>query len=212
MKRLRCRSFTLLEILVSLSLASLLMGFALTTITRVVKWSLQSGPIKEEILNRGALEQHLMGLFSKIPFEDNKEPRFFTKLDSQGRQTLRFTIDHGIDADHDFSGLIQAEIFVDSLHTLKLVIYGKREKKRTETLMQDVEKIRFKFFYPAENKVLTELSEKQAQSPPMIFTLVMEMQSLDSHLHPIESYTFYPSYHIAKRGIPMYHLGRKEKG
>jgi hypothetical protein len=206
MKLIRRSSFTLLEILISLALTSVVMGFAFTTIRRIVSWSLMSKPIKEEVLTRGAMEQQLLRLFSLVPFVDHKEPRFYTKLDARGQQTLRCTIDQGIDSDHDFSGIVQAELFVDDHHQLILEIHGKEQKTREDILMEDVEKIYFKFLYPSDNKICSALPEKESKSPPMVFTLFVEKMREELDQDVTECYTFYPSYHIPKRGIPMYHL------
>ncbi len=105
---------------------------------------------KQKILEINFLQMRLQQTFSKCLLESDVEFQF--EFSSEDKK-LSYVLDLGIDRDPDFSGPVNAAIYIDQNNNL-IINYSSTQntkKEKYEILLKDVSDIDF-FFYDDENK------------------------------------------------------------
>jgi len=105
---------------------------------------------KQKILEVNFLQMRLQQTFSKCLFESDVEFQFAF---SSEEKKLSYVLDLGIDRDPDFSGPVNAAIYIDQKNNL-IINYSSTQdtkKEKYEILLKDVANIDF-YFYDFENK------------------------------------------------------------
>jgi len=113
----------------------------------------------------------LQQTFSKCLFESDDEFQFgFSEKDKR----LFYTLDLGINRDPDFSGPVNAAIFIDQKNNL-IISYSSTQntkKEKTEVLLKDISNIDFYFYESESNKWLKNKLSKQNVLPKMLKLVV----------------------------------------
>lgn len=152
-KKVKKRPFTLLEVLLSLSLVSFLLFFFFGHLKTSVKLKNKISQAQSIAYKRAYIQQRLSDLFSKIEpaihdMKDSGEMIFYSeKTDSL--TTLNFVFDGGVDKDIDFCGPLKAKLYLSANSALVLDIFPLHEpssKKREETLMEHVQSLTIEFY------------------------------------------------------------------
>lgn len=142
---LRKRSLTLIEILISMTLFSLLLTSLFFWYRHFTDKKRELERIKSPYLEERYLFQRLQRILPQ------SQPPFFTDQDS-----LVFCFDRGIYSDPKLSGRVLAKLYRDShSHALSLGIWQAPETKeknpsQTLTLLDGVEELSFEFYSPPD--------------------------------------------------------------
>ncbi len=136
------KNFTLVELLISLSLTAIIASLLITFSFRLFWMQRKIKIAKQEFLAEAALEVKLRSLFTDV-LEKSKN-HFYT--DSTGAR-LFFIYDRKADTDPLFSGLLKAELFLDKKNNLVLIsrLFSEKNQKK-EILAKDIENLKFVFF------------------------------------------------------------------
>jgi len=145
------RPLFLLEILISLSLLSILLSFLFTSIARSAEFETKIDRARKELLERQRLQTRLQDLFLSA----ENSSLYTKKLPGDEKESLIAIFDNGIDPDPAFSGKVIARVYLDVDRNLSLAIWphDPSEKKnrtrlswRNEILLSEVDGFEFLFF------------------------------------------------------------------
>jgi type II secretory pathway component PulJ len=145
-------SFTLLEVLISLSLLSLILAFLFFSYRQISFEKRDLTNILEPLLEERYCDMRLSEILCKIKKE--KETLFFTK--EREPNSLVFIFDHKTHINPELSDAILACLYHDLENaTLCLSIWPhpdskKKEPSETFTLLEDVTDLSFSFYNPPE--------------------------------------------------------------
>ena len=131
---------------------------------------------KQAVFSRASLQMRLDQIFSRItPLEASDF--LFTEKDPI---EIHCVFDNGIDPDPDFSGPVQAVLFVDKEKNYCLTISPLEEeskKKRTEILKRRVDLVEYEFLPPQWIKKKTKLEKewpKEKKKLPSMIRMKMD--------------------------------------
>jgi len=113
----------------------------------------------------------LQQTFSKCLFESDEE--FYFEFSPEDKK-LSYALDLGIDRDPDFSGPVNAAIFIDQKNNLTISYSSTQnaKKKKYEILLKDVNDIDFYFYDFETKKWLKNNLIKQNVLPKMLKAVV----------------------------------------
>lgn len=139
----------MLEILISLSLLSILLSFLFTSIARSAEFETKIDRARKELLERQRLQTRLQDLFLSA----ENSSLYTKKLPGDEKESLIAIFDNGIDPDPAFSGKVIARVYRDEDRNLSLAIWPHPVKKmnrtslpwRNEILIRDVDAFEFLF-------------------------------------------------------------------
>ncbi len=176
-KRARRRSFTLLEVVIALSLTSIALFFLFGYYHQLTVVSLEAEKIQERFSARQRLQTRLMQVFSDFPTGDKQEGFLYTDTTSEGLNlSLIFAFNHGIDSDPLLCGQVKAMLFLARDKKLKLRILpleGKTEE-REEILIEQIDSIAFSFFDLRIDDWKSEWNKDAAAFPSMLKVILTE--------------------------------------
>ncbi len=180
------RPFFLLEILVGLALISMLFVLLFSALRQNLSWNEKIEPVRRRLLERQICSARLQDFFLSV----RKGSLYTWEQPDEAASRLIAVIDHGLDPDPLFSGPVLAQIYLDGDRTLKLALWPlhtktKQKPWRTETLMTDVEGIRWSFLH--RNLIEKQSVAKGSQEEPLLirFYIQQEKQSLSFAFFPI---------------------------
>ncbi|MDE3055187.1 MAG: hypothetical protein KGI80_00605 [Verrucomicrobiota bacterium] len=174
------RPVLLLEILIGLSLLSLLVLFLFRSMATHAAVTVRLEKIREEALQRQHLQMRLSDLFLTLAKE--RPPSFYTQAFPDAKEeSIVLVFDNGVDPDPRFSGTILGRIFVDSKGNLSLAMWPLEKGDallpwRKEILYSSVQKADFTFFGRSQQETFvwdTHWS-KERPSPPYMIRLKLE--------------------------------------
>lgn len=141
------RPLTLIEILLAMTLFSLVVGTLFHFLKTEARLSKQLEIAKTRIIEHSELYAYLLKIFTKIQgkplIKDN---------------TLEFVFDHGLDQEEAFSGQVHALLFVKKGHLILTLSSLDKKHERTETLKTAVTK--FVIEEPINNAITLTINEK----------------------------------------------------
>lgn len=155
-------SFTLIEVLVTLSLFALLSTILFSNYLQAVLLNRKSAKIKEITTEHAWAHQRISSTLGRLAVEKGRESklkvdqnRFSLFLDKEGG--LKFIYDNGIDKDPKYSGRVQGRVYLKNqtlyLKTMPLEDTFKKHY-RSEVLFESVHSCTFEFYNPPPPKHL----------------------------------------------------------
>lgn len=163
------RSFTLLEVVISLSLTGFLLFILIGSFTHTSAFRIKLEKAKREVHARVHVQERLTALFSSLCWESEEgeqtESVFYTDRDS----SLYFLFDNGLEEKDSFSGKVRAKLFLDPKHKLQLIITGKRGEQRKELLAENIAALSWQFFDSVGRKRTASWSKESLDLPALVF-------------------------------------------
>lgn len=160
---LRVASLTLIEVLIALSLSSIIMTAMFYFYQKAIRLDGEIQKVEERVFSLRLLESRLMKIVPKSlsPKEAEKDFYFLTgyqdQISKSGTPYLLFSYDRGIDIDPQFSNVVLGRLYVDKKGRLMLVTAPAPSRWnppslpiKREMLMKGVENISFSFYNPPE--------------------------------------------------------------
>lgn len=153
MKYYKKRFFTLIEVMISISLLSIIIMFLFNYFVKITKIEKKIDIIRNETFDKSLLHVRLNYIFTQI-----KRDNFFNKssiyLENEKFPILFTIFDAGIDPDPNFSGFIQGRLYVDKAKNLCLEKLSNDEKnKRKEILFKNIKSLEYKFLSKKDEKL-----------------------------------------------------------
>ena len=174
-----------MEILIGLTLMSILLAFLFTSMTRSAQFETKIEAARGALVQRQHLQARLQDIFLSI-----RDSSLYTKrLPGDKTESLIAIFDHGIDPDPDFSVPILARIYLDANQNLSLALWPlEKEKKkrpwRNEILLSNVDEFQFhllgKKTEPGNAPVNAKLAwynkwpQKRLENPSMIRLMIRQ--------------------------------------
>lgn len=182
------KPFLLLEILIALSLASILLFFLFSFFTQSVKLESKIQNVATQLLQKQKTHNLIQDYFISIAQIEDM-PSFYTKrFNNEKCDSLVFVFDHGIDPDPAFSGVILGKIFLDEESNLSICIWPILENKkipnlwRKQTLLKNVENVTFSFIGDSKGQSDKEIFSwesswpKEEQNIPLFMKMEVKKQ------------------------------------
>ena len=145
------KAFLLLEILIALSLASILLFFLFSFFTQSVKMESKIQKTSTQIFQKQKFHNLIQDYHISIA-NAPELPSFYTKKFGKEKcDSLVFLLDHGIDPNPEFCGIILTKIFLDHESNLSICFWPLLEDKkisttwRMQTLLKNVQNVKFSF-------------------------------------------------------------------
>lgn len=169
MKFLKKNNFTLLEVIISLSLITIIITFLFGFFSKVMKIEKIIEKKKLEILAINQTQIKLTQVFSNVYQGDfiNQKPFYTKDVKNPKGPVLYLSYDNKIDSDANFSLIVKAKLFIDNKKNLCLHSFSRDEnekKPREDILLKDVDKIEYNFLAKSDIKLkkhkLNNFSEK----------------------------------------------------
>jgi prepilin-type N-terminal cleavage/methylation domain-containing protein len=161
------RNFTLIEVMISLALLALLLGFLFTYFRQTLMTKNKAGVLKEKVMRIELFQVRLGALFDRF---SNESDCFVTNQphgDAVGSALLLYC-DHGIDPNPSFSGLIHSMLFKTRDHTVCLCSWSKQHKAKVDVLLKGVKELSFEFFNGKQWRTTWPKDKKDEAFPKMI--------------------------------------------
>lgn len=155
------RAFTLIEVMIGLSLSAVLLAFLFQFYTTLSKSHLELAKSKEEVLSAQRVQLRLDQVFGAV------SQSFYTE-----KGALIFNFDNGIDPDPHFCGPVTGMLYLDEKEQLSLVTWSHLKEPRKEILVPKVTSYRLSFFDQIDKK--TWVSQWKKEVPVMTKLVVNE--------------------------------------
>lgn len=154
---MRRRSFTLIEVLISMGLVSMLMAALLGMYSHFAFLKRDLKVAREKGFRLSYLQSRLSRALSQVVPEAHKQFALYTS-DFEG-PSLVFVSDNGVDIVPNYSNLIVQRLYLNNQGMLCLASWPMPERiesgsipMRHEVLLDGIEEIEFEFFYPSEEE------------------------------------------------------------
>ncbi|MBI3236705.1 MAG: prepilin-type N-terminal cleavage/methylation domain-containing protein [Chlamydiales bacterium] len=159
----RLRSFTLLEVMIALSLASILLSGLMVSYYQISKKRVLAEGVKKNQLSVELMLQRLKHLF--IGIESAEKPYLQTDVHPDGiGNSLFFEFDQGVDREAVFCRTLKGMLYRNLRGQICLVSWPSEEEGRVEVLLEGVDLFEFSFF-DEQKKVLNTEWEKKDPLP-----------------------------------------------
>ena len=185
------RNFILLEIMIGLTLLSILLTFLFHAMSQGIKMEMRVDEARKILFKRQHLQSRLQDLF--LSLTPNRLPPLYTKLfPNEKKESLILYFDHGIDPDPQFSGPLLGRIYLEGDGKLVLAMWPleKESKKwRKEILLDGVDYFQFQFLGQKEKKEDDEIGPnfawhkmwpKNRGASPSILRLTVSQNEVES--------------------------------
>lgn len=157
MKILKRSCFTLLEVLISLSLTTIILGVLLSAYFQAESLSRDGARLQREIQPKRALAVRLEEIFTALEAPKQNEQFFFTPVNGE----LLFSYHHGANLDPSFSGEVLGRLFLDDKGHLVMLTWPPRKlwpeggfpSFRREVVLEEIENVSFRFFATAQGTI-----------------------------------------------------------
>lgn len=126
MKMIRKRLFTLLEVLIALSLTMLIMTTLLSSYLGAIRSALYWQQKQEELFQDQFFQHRLQEVFTSL-IEKKKGNSFFFTIDNAGTPSLVFSYDNGLIFDYNLSGDVLGRLYLDPVGRLLLITWPKKD-------------------------------------------------------------------------------------
>lgn len=156
------RAFTLIEVIISMSLLTLVITFLFGYFTKISKIEMDIENVKKIVYEKSNFHLRLMNICSQLSSKDKEN--FFAKFEKNFKTAnLFFNFDNGIDPDPNYSDIIKAKIYVDKNSNLILEMFSKDTKTkqtRKEIIYTNVTSIEYKFLSYSDIQMTPYLVEQ----------------------------------------------------
>lgn len=177
-------SFTLMEVMIGLSLTAMIMGLIFASLYQHITLSGKLKHAQKEVFARAHVQQRLSKVFGQV----NPEKNTFCLTEEN---ILNVHFDNGIDIDPNFSRIVLGKLYC-SKGKLLFDIEGEKEI-RTTLLKEGVTSLQFHFLTIENNSLVEkETWNKKEGEPPLYIKLTLNTD---------EPYAFWVN-HLPK-GIPV---------
>ncbi len=143
------RFFTLIEVIVSLTLITIVITILFGYFTKISKVEQEIEDIKKIVYKKSNLQIRLNNIFAQLYSKDFNQIPFYTEVEKNEKNlSLCINFDNGVDPDPNFSDVVKAKIFIDKNSNLILEIWSKDKKTkitRKEILFTAVNNLEYKF-------------------------------------------------------------------
>ena len=174
-------SFTLLEILISISIAGVLFTILFSKFREFTSLRKEIKQIEMECLERQQCEIRLQRLFEEL-MPTKETSSLYTK-----QKDLYFKINQPIDADSAFIGELDCQIqFKKDLKQLCLIMKNHLGQERDEVLNREVLHCKMRFFSAKEETWLEEWPQTLAESLAFLSILCEKPAGEIEYLFPIQ--------------------------
>lgn len=150
--------FTLLEVLISLTLTTILLTVLLAAYFQAETASLEGERFRNSLWPKRMMIQQLNTLFSSLETPNAKDKLFFFAV--QDGSALIFSYDNGVSIAPAFSGEVISELYLSKEKELTLLTWPARDSwtdeappyPKREVLLSGIETLQFDFFQIADEK------------------------------------------------------------
>lgn len=187
------RLFTLLEVLISLTLTTIILGVLLSAYFQAQSLSRDGEKLQRELQPKRALAARLEDIFFNLEAPKLNEQFFFTPVEDE----LLFSYNNGANLDPVFSGEVLGRLFLDDKGHLVMLTWPPRKlwpeggfpSFRREVLLENVEAVQFQFFATAKDTLTARWVEswtRESQDLPGIIQLTITLKGSSS-----ETFSFF---------------------
>ncbi len=164
-KRRVCgKTLTLLEVMIALSLATILISAVMTCYYQISKKKITAQELKKSSLSVELMRQRLIHLFAAAASAEN--PSFYTGAHPQAiGLSLIFTFDNGVDHTLEFCNDVMGMLYQNANRELCLASWGAQGGTRNEILLENTEGLSFSFFDPKKKEWRNEWREEDSFPP-----------------------------------------------
>lgn len=147
----RVRAYFLLEILIGLSLLSMLLVILFSFMAQSAQVEKRLERAYATIVERQNLQVRLQDVFTSLTRERDLKPLYTKRFPKEGSDSLIALFDNGVDPDPAFSGAILARVFADEQKNLCLALWPIAKDKtssrpfRKEILLRQIDSYAFEF-------------------------------------------------------------------
>lgn len=165
--RLSKKPFVLLEILIGLSLMSMLLVFLFSFLAQNMRMEQKMEQARSALLERQNVQLRLQDLFTSLTRAQLQSPLYTQPLSDDDTPSLILHFDNGIDPDPAFSGPLLARLYLEN-QNLCLVFWPLEEKNkwRKEILLTHVTHLSYQFLH--EKNWLISWPKERTDVPPLI--------------------------------------------
>jgi len=180
------RPFTLMEIMIGLSLAAIVIGMLFTSLYETTMTSARLARAEAVVLGRAEVQQRLDGIFSNLASNDQTQTPLYLN-----KKTLKFKYRCGIDPDIRFSNEVTGELLLRNGVLLIRVagnsLPGKGEvEPREAALKKGVKSLSYEFLSHGEASPRWDQDEK---APPSFLKLTLTLEG-----DKVEEYAFWVTH------------------
>ena len=202
--------FLLLEILVALSLMTMLLSVLFSFLVQSLRVENRMGKARGLILERQNLQVRMQDILTSLRVTGCGSALYTQKFPKEEGYSLVTLFDNGIDPEPPFSGAVIGRIYIDEDHNLALSYWPsnsdeKERRWRKETLFSNVSEMQLLFLNPDEKehfihtdrpKVLWDRSWSKGKTAPPSMVRMMLKQNDEifefafrlANSHPIPTY------------------------
>lgn len=154
----KIQPFTLLEVLISLTLTTILLSVLLAAYFQAETASLEGERFRNNLWPKRTMMQRLNALFTSLETPNAKDKLFF--FSAQDGSALIFSYDNGMSLTPTFSGDVISELYLSKEKELSLLTWPSRESwtdeappdPKREVFLSGVDSLQFEFFQVAGEK------------------------------------------------------------
>ncbi|HEY5259915.1 MAG TPA: DUF1494 domain-containing protein [Rhabdochlamydiaceae bacterium] len=150
MKKKMKSPFTLIEVMIGLSLSAIVLAFLFQFYTTLSRSHLELAKSKEEVLSAQRVQLRLNQVFGAV-----SEPFYLEK------GALVFDFDNGIDPNPHFCGPVTGMLYLDEKKQLSLVTWSHLKEPRREVLVPTVSTYELSFFDQIDKKAWVSQWKKE---------------------------------------------------
>jgi len=192
----RKKSLTLLEVIIALSLASILLTTVFSTYYQITVAHRKLEKAKEAVLSNKIIQQRLCYIFSHLSFEkkinsstqtESIPPFYTSKLPDSKEIALILEYNNGIDPDPSFCGNIKSELYLTHENELCLMSYSLNGMKRKEIFKENISRWQMTFFEPLSKDPHTHSWDFEKEGAPPIVEIEL---FLNQEIEPL-IFTFF---------------------
>lgn len=179
------RGFTLLEILISISIAGILFGVLFSKIREFASLRKEVKRVEAESLERQTFQIRLQELFTMLVSSKNQEESYSPLYTKQNN--LFFQIQQPIDVDPSFVNILDCTVQFDAaLGHLFLTMKNNSGVERKEILSQGISNCKMRFFNAKEKIWVDEWSRTSSEIPVFLSIICKKSFGEVEYLFPID--------------------------
>lgn len=168
-------SFTLMELMIGLSILSLILGMIFSTLYQETVLNRRIEKIERETMSTIEIQQRLDKVFANvIPMDHTSKNRSI--YSSEDRKSVFVFFDNGIDPDPTYSGVVKGSVGLDGTDlVLKLYENDKDEKhSRLTKLRENIKSIQFEFLLSCPSGLATiPIWDKTINFSPLYIKMIL---------------------------------------
>lgn len=173
--RKRKYSFTLMEMMIGLSILSLILGMIFSTLYQETVLNRRIEKLEREMMSKIETQQRLDKIFANVtPIDPTSKNR--PVYSSESRRSVFVFFDNGIDPDPTYSGIVKGSIGLDGTDlVLRLYENDKAEKPSRVTKLRDnIKSIQFEFILSSPSGLATiPIWDKAINFSPLYMKMVL---------------------------------------